>query len=135
MASKIETNSKTFKPRINLNHNIHKILKSYLVTNTFLKEIRETDSSAIESLASSLFSQKLWSEKRSLSLIQAGVSLSFCAVGQWGFSTGHFYFFLWKKVRREGKNSQANWWLKLVHNQSVMISYHWLTDFLNNCIW
>jgi len=43
-----------------------------------------------------------------LSLIQAGVSLSFCAVGQWGFSSGHFYFFLRKKVRREGKNSQAN---------------------------
>ena len=59
MANKIETNSKTFKPRINLNHNIHKILKSYLVTNTFLKKIGETDSSVIESLASSLFSQKL----------------------------------------------------------------------------
>ena len=39
-----------------------------------------------------------------------GVSLSFFAGGQWGFWAGHFKFFLWKKVRREDKNSQANWW-------------------------
>ena len=27
-------------------------------------------------------------------LKKSGVSLSFCAGGQWGFSAGHFYFFL-----------------------------------------
>ena len=48
-----------------------------------------------------------------------GVSLRFCAGGQWGFSAGHFKFFLWKKVRREDKNSQANWWRSLVHSQSI----------------
>ena len=136
MANKIETNSKTFKPRINLNHNIHKILKSYLVTKTFFKEnrwnryIRHRIPGKLTLLTKTVIRKEL-----TLSLIQAGVSLSFCAVGQWGFSSGYFYFFLWKKVRREGKNSKVNWWLKLVHSRSVMISDHWLTDFLNNGIW
>ena len=49
----------------------------------------------------------------------AGVSLSFCAGGQWGFSAGNFLFLLWKKVRREDENSRANWWPSLIHSQSI----------------
>ena len=49
----------------------------------------------------------------------SGVSLSSCAGGQWGFSAGHFLFFLRKKVRREDENSRPNWWLSLVHSQSI----------------
>ena len=49
----------------------------------------------------------------------SGVSLRFCAGGQWGFSARLFQFFLWKKVRREDENSRANWWLSLVHSRSI----------------
>ena len=31
--------------------------------------------------------------RRKGNLVESGVSLSFCAGGQWGFSAGHFYFF------------------------------------------
>ena len=51
--------------------------------------------------------------------MSAGISLSFCARSQWGFSAGHFQFFLWKKVTREDENSWANWWLSLVHSRSI----------------
>ena len=57
------------------------------------------------------------SGRRALSPLR--VSLSFCAGGHWGFSAGHFKFFLWKKVWREDENSQANWWLKLIHSRTI----------------